>query len=372
MHSLKDQPTHFHSGSWHTASCKFPSSRYVAPAEVDSYTPSPRQVPTICVTSDRRTSISSVLRFTRTFSTDSIDSLEKQCLKEVRRQRVLMEEEAQTSALGLLTAHSTPSYPSLSHVGRSKTDPETPPEGSSKHPPMLGRPMHGQSFDYSKISAVDAGLKRSNPELAVDILKSRTLKDVIGISAYQAKLLLQCWPNIYATGTSGMFASQLYGNLTRRNPKAKVIMQKADGVAVFSQSGTDCTAMHNKLTLDLIDNIIRNLDNSPANIVGYLTEIGQGHKTLKDEGMSIALWDDFGDAILDGVRKNDLVRRHKELRRAWLAIIAFITDNIKSGHSTFRASTSSNDLNNVDKTAPTNGTSRNGCPMSNPDGKKTP
>jgi len=234
-------------------------------------------------------------------------------------------------------------YPSLRTVGRSKTD----PGGSdSESTTPVKTPISGLSFDLSKlgVSMDTNGLKRSTPDLCVDAMRPRTLRDVIGISTYQAKGLLQCWPNIYATGTSGSFASQLYSNLCSRNPKAKTILQKANGVAVFSQSDTDCTSFHVKLTLELIDTIIRSLDSSPTSVITYLTEIGQSHRTLKDEGMSIALWDDFGDAILDGVRKNDLVRRHKELRRAWLAIIAFITDNIKQGHSSFRSSPSSNDF----------------------------
>ena len=127
-------------------------------------------------------------------------------------------------------------------------------------------------------------------------MRPRTLRDVIGISAYQAKGLLQCWPNIYATGTSGSFASQLYSNLCSRNPKAKTILQKADGVAVFSQSEIDCTSLHVKLTLELIDTIIRSLDSNPTNVINYLTEVGQSHRTLKDEGMSTAMWDDFGES----------------------------------------------------------------------------
>uniref|UniRef100_A0AC34QWU1 Globin n=1 Tax=Panagrolaimus sp. JU765 TaxID=591449 RepID=A0AC34QWU1_9BILA len=346
MFSLQGNDVDSGSG-WHSHSVKLSSTRYSTSrdSEIDL------QIPTICVSGDRRTSISSQLRFSRTFSTDSLDSLEKQCLKEFRRQRFLMEDHddkspTETSPSTLLSPSSS-TYPSLRNVGRSKTDP-----GGSENVTNQSQkcPFSGLSFDASKLGvSMDAtSLKRSTPDL-LDNVKPKTLKDIIGISSYQAKGLLQCWPNIYATGTSGIFASQLYSNLCRRNPKAKTILQKADGVAVFSQSGTDCTSMHVKLTLELIDTIIRNLDSNPTNIISYLTEIGQSHKALKDEGMSIALWDDFGDAILDGVRKNDLVRRHKELRRAWLAIIAFITDNIKQGHTSFRASPSSNDLNDQRK-----------------------
>lgn len=72
------------------------------------------------------------------------------------------------------------------------------------------------------------------------------------------------------------------------------------------------------MTLELIDSIIRNLDAQPGSVIAYLNDIGQCHRGLRSEGLGITTWDDLGDALLDGVRKNDLVRKHKELRRAWL------------------------------------------------------
>jgi hypothetical protein len=86
------------SGGWHTSSCKLPSTRQIL-SETTEF-----EVPTICVTSDnRRTSISSNLRFTRTFSTDSVDSLERQCMKEVRRQRIMDEIELKVCLTGAST-----------------------------------------------------------------------------------------------------------------------------------------------------------------------------------------------------------------------------------------------------------------------------
>jgi DNA-binding Xre family transcriptional regulator len=184
-------------------------------------------------------------------------------------------------------------------------------------------------------------MKRSTPDLTLDgVFRNRTLSETIGLSVYQQKLLTQCWPNIFSTGMNGNFASNLYSTLCKRNPKAKQLMQKADGVAVFAQSGMDCTTTHTKLTLELIDMIVRNLDSQPGPIIAYLNEIGQCHRSLRSQGITVAMWDDLGDALLEGVRKNDLVRKHKELRRAWLSLIAFITDNIKQAQTMFRLSPS--------------------------------
>ncbi|KAI6199145.1 Globin-like domain and Globin, structural domain-containing protein [Aphelenchoides besseyi] len=360
-----------------------------------------RELPTIRVSlpprNSRRCSISSPLRFTRTVSqgifgcvlfvieaADSIDSLERVCLFELRRQRLLEEERnempqpntserrlsmiaAEGSRHQLLSRQLSQNDPRgngnstskeldspnvlsatsaafrLQTIGRSKTDPggdETPEVATRslcpvqrRSPPTLPLPT-GERRQNSQT-------KRSTPDLVLDgVVNRRILSEAIGLSVYQRQLLLNCWPNLFATGTNGHFASSIFANLCQRNVKARQLMQKADGVAVFSNSGTDCSNIHAKLTLELIDSIIRNLDSPPGPTIAWLNEIGSLHRSLRNEGLCASMWDDLGDAILEGVRKNELVRKHKELRRAWLAVLAFITDGLKNGQSLFRSSPS--------------------------------
>uniref|UniRef100_A0AC35U1S3 GLOBIN domain-containing protein n=1 Tax=Rhabditophanes sp. KR3021 TaxID=114890 RepID=A0AC35U1S3_9BILA len=282
----------------------------------------------------RRTSLSTNLRFQRTLSSDSIDSLERQCLINLRMERLLMNQYTDKNNMGEETSSSTaPSYIPSSHiplraVGRSRTDP-----GNDEDliPPPISSPT----------THLPVGENKSKPDKSIaGELNFKALSEVIGLSNYQQKLILQCWPNIYTTGNSSTFATNIYPNLCTRNQKAKALLQKADGVAVFSQSEIDCTSMHSKLTLEIIDSVVRNFDSNPISLIGYLNEIGHAHRSLKSIGMPSSMWDDLGDSILEGVRRNDLVRKHKELRRAWLAIIAFLTDNLKQGQNSFRVSPS--------------------------------
>jgi hypothetical protein len=93
---------------WHSASCRIPTSSYTYSVQqqerflqqqiAQQHSALQKQavlraaVPTIKVTippRDRRTSISSPLRFVRTVSTDSIDSLERQCLRDLRVQQMM-------------------------------------------------------------------------------------------------------------------------------------------------------------------------------------------------------------------------------------------------------------------------------------------
>ncbi|CAI5452937.1 unnamed protein product [Caenorhabditis angaria] len=278
--------------------------------------------PVISITRSRRCSVSSPLRFTRTFSEDSLDSLEKNGRKELRlRQRIIMEKEGGEQEKQKLSPLCHTTCPHLGQMGRSRTEcPETD---------ALRLPLTSQ---------------RSAGDLSCPPSPTRkNLNDVIGLTPYQQKLLTQCWPNIYSTGANGQFASSLYSTLCNRNAKARQLLAKANGVAVFANSDMDCTAMHCRSTVDLLDAIIRNLETDHNRITSYIFEIGRQHRNLRGEGLGNAVWDDLGDTIMDCARRSDAVRKHKELRRAWLAVIAYITDNLKQGQSMTRAN-SSHDL----------------------------
>jgi hypothetical protein len=104
------------SDSWHSSSCRIPSSSYTYSIQQQerylqqqiqqqtrtylykkqpelAHLPNserPLPLPIIQVTREnRRTSISSPLRFTRTVSSDSIDSLERRCIQELKVQRIM-------------------------------------------------------------------------------------------------------------------------------------------------------------------------------------------------------------------------------------------------------------------------------------------
>uniref|UniRef100_A0A1I7TQP2 GLOBIN domain-containing protein n=1 Tax=Caenorhabditis tropicalis TaxID=1561998 RepID=A0A1I7TQP2_9PELO len=265
-------------------------------------------MPVISITRTRRCSVSSPLRFTRTFSEDSLDSLEKNGRKELRRQRIMENGGSVDQEKNSLSPLAHTTCPHLGQMGRSRTE---CPEGESLRLPLT-----------AKRSAGDLSCPPSPTR--------RNLNEIIGLTAYQQKLITQSWPNVYTTGASGPFASSIYPALCEKNVRAKELLHKANGVAVFSKSEMDCSQMHCRVTVEILDTIIKNLDRDHSRITQYLTEVGKLHRHLKIEGLSIAVWDDLGDTLLECTRRRcEALKKHKELRRAWLAIIAYIMDNLK-------------------------------------------
>ncbi len=72
------------------------------------------------------------------------------------------------------------------------------------------------------------------------------------------------------------------------------MLLQANGVAMFAQNETDCSMMHAKMTLELLDSTIRNLDANADGLIAYLREIGCIHRNLRAEGLVTQVWDDFG------------------------------------------------------------------------------
>ncbi|CAD6196392.1 unnamed protein product [Caenorhabditis auriculariae] len=299
-----------------------------------------QEPPSISITRTRRVSVSSPLRFTRTFSEDSLDSIEKSGRKELRRQRLLDFCDKFQQGCSLYVH---PPCPHLGDVGRSRT------ETTEADLRLLSSPIDRRT----KLSAGDLSRPLSPTRRNLnELLGSRSsvventetpfesVASKAGLTAYQQKLLLQSWPNIYATGSNAQFASSLYTVLCNKNPKARQLLAKANGVAVFANSDVDCTAMHARATVELLDAVVRGLDSDHSRLTNYIIELGRAHRGLRQEGLSIAVWDDLGDAVMDCARKFEVVRKHKELRRAWLAVIAYIMDNLKQGQSMTRASSS--------------------------------
>ncbi|CAJ0929683.1 unnamed protein product, partial [Mesorhabditis belari] len=268
-------------------------------------------IPHIEVTPSRKLSIPNQLRFTRTCSHDTLDKLEKTCRKELKLQKMALESTTPQQASVSCLLPSPSMCPLMSDLGRSRTEP-------------------------SSLDAHDEAIlqtKRSMSNLSIETPTKKSLAEVIGLTTYQQKLLIQAWPTIYSTGVGGSFASSIFMYLGMKNSKAKQIFAKANSVAVFANSEMDCTSMHSRATLDLLDTIVKCLDQDHTKITAYLFELGKRHRSLRQDGLCSTVWDDMGDSLLESVRRFDCVRKHKELRRAWLSVFAYVTDNLKQGAS---------------------------------------
>lgn len=61
-------------------------------------------------------------------------------------------------------------------------------------------------------------------------------------------------------------------------------------------------------------------------------EIGAAHLPLNGRGMSGAMWDQLGDCMADLITRNEAVRSKREAVKAWIPLISFVVDSIKSGY----------------------------------------
>lgn len=143
------------------------------------------------------------------------------------------------------------STPTLATCGRSRTDPgggETESSSQERLSPSLGTRQGGKMVEGMQQSPLH---KRSSPDMRYytasptsstigkrDVARTKTsapqesLADVVGLTPYQQRLLIQTWPNIYGTGGAS-FGLSVYNALCNNNGNAKTLMQKVGNSAVF-------------------------------------------------------------------------------------------------------------------------------------------
>ncbi|CAJ0558119.1 unnamed protein product, partial [Mesorhabditis spiculigera] len=97
---------------------------------------------------------------------------------------------------------------------------------------------------------------------------------------------------------------------------AREIFQKLSIVEGFKSDGRCDLAMHAKTLCDLLDAI--------------LGDLGQPAKGV--ETAAGALWESLGECMAEVITKVDCVRSKREAGKAWITVISFMVDTMKSGY----------------------------------------
>ncbi len=63
---------------------------------------------------------------------------------------------------------------------------------------------------------------------------------------------------------------------------------------MFANSDIDCTLLHAKTIIELLDGVVRNLDSNGDQFIDYLMRIGAAHRSLRSEGLGAQVWEELG------------------------------------------------------------------------------
>lgn len=158
-----------------------------------------------------------------------------------------------------------------------------------------------------------------------------------GISQFQRRLLATNWQHLNKTGPGGIGTIVFQKFLSKRSD-FRILFQKASVLNSFTAStatGVNSLSDHSKELTDTIDFAISNLKNMEA-VAAKCLEQGKSHARLSQsyDFVDKEFWDVFGQSMLEAFTQLDIVRKHKELVRAWMALISFMVDNWRHGYLT--------------------------------------
>lgn len=100
---------------------------------------------------------------------------------------------------------------------------------------------------------------------------------------------------------------------------------------VFHKEGGSGASLeaHHRMLVDLLDAAVNELDDLDA-IAARCIEVGAGHAQLPE--FDPAIWDAFGSTLVESLTQLDVIRRHRELVRAWRVLASFLVDKIRQGY----------------------------------------
>lgn len=204
---------------------------------------------------------------------------------------------------------------------------------------------HGEFSEDTTASEADHNLSVSSavstkpsinrqPSTARSAETEDSLYQALGLSNYQIQMLSQSWPRVQQTGGHAVGGS-LFRKLSSKNPQCRQSFQKMSIIEGFSPRGgrsVDVYKEHGRLLFDLLNDAIKSLNEPAITVITTCRDYGAKHSALSAEGFTNIIWDELSEILVEHITKNDAVRKHRELSKAWTALITFLIEKIKDGY----------------------------------------
>lgn len=111
-----------------------------------------------------------------------------------------------------------------------------------------------------------------------------------------------------------------------------MVQSKQPPTSSLGGSGKDVNA-HGRIMAELVDTAIEHLNQDSRIMIDKCQEYGLAHCSLNGKGFSSAIWDHYGDCVQAAISKIDPGRKQRpEASRAWVTLLSFIVENMKSGY----------------------------------------
>ncbi|KRX65551.1 SAP30-binding protein, partial [Trichinella sp. T9] len=109
--------------------------------------------------------------------------------------------------------------------------------------------------------------------------------------------------------------------------KAKVVERFAKGPA-----NTGVMRRHEQLLTDLIGQAVEKINEPSEPFLQTCYNYGAAHANISVGFMEDCIWEQLAEAVLDRINMVGLVRKHRDLSKAWTLLVTVIVEKIKDGY----------------------------------------
>lgn len=187
-----------------------------------------------------------------------------------------------------------------------------------------------KSHQLTSANSMEAQFKRTNSQKAR--MRANSVRKILSTSLLtlpQITMVRNIWNQLITTKGPTVVGTMLIHRVFFKDPTVKEVFKR---VKLSSTSNFDeMLKSHSRSMTDTLDMVIQNLEQLES-MGPALTELGRAHGPLYDYGLLPKFWDVFSESFVDcTLQWGEKSRRTEEVRLAWVVLITFVVERLKSG-----------------------------------------
>ncbi|KRY58691.1 Globin-like protein 9, partial [Trichinella britovi] len=231
-----------------------------------------------------------------------------------------------TEQLRLQTAGKEPNKNQLSPCSPSV---KSGPQKSGRRSEKQTSPARQTHTTKLTTPAVTTSVSSSN----LQELRYSSLSVRLNLTIHQRNLLAQSWPKVQLMNRI-QGGDAFFRKFCEKSPTGWAMFEKAKVVERFAKGPANTGVMrrHEQLLTDLIGQAVEKINEPSEPFLQTCYNYGAAHANISVGFMEDCIWEQLAEAVLDRINMVGLVRKHRDLSKAWTLLVTVIVEKIKDGY----------------------------------------
>ncbi|XP_003375091.1 putative globin [Trichinella spiralis] len=164
-------------------------------------------------------------------------------------------------------------------------------------------------------------------------LRYSSLSVRLNLTIHQRNLLAQSWPKVQLMNRI-QGGDAFFRKFCEKSPTGWAMFEKAKVVERFAKGPANTGVMrrHEQLLTDLIGQAVEKINEPSEPFLQTCYNYGAAHANISVGFMEDCIWEQLAEAVLDRINMVGLVRKHRDLSKAWTLLVTVIVEKIKDGY----------------------------------------